>query len=114
MASMSVSDLDDRDREREHSATGNSNGNSNGASNGAGDDLKIDGPDPDADLDLAVSVAGDSVAGNASTAANPRKRKKSSRASVSQQLPLVCLVSSTPRELRHAPPNVVSHSSKSL
>ncbi|KAJ4421818.1 hypothetical protein N0V82_003517 [Gnomoniopsis sp. IMI 355080] len=80
MASVSVSDLDDRDQEREHSATGNSNGNGNGNGNGAGDDLKIDGPDPDADLDLAVSVAGDSVAGNASAAANPRKRKKSSRA----------------------------------
>ncbi|KAJ4389912.1 hypothetical protein N0V93_007384 [Gnomoniopsis smithogilvyi] len=80
MASMSMSDLDDRDREREHSATANSIGNGNGNGNGIGDDLKIDVPDPDPDLDLAVSVAGDSVAGNASAPANPRKRKKSSRA----------------------------------
>lgn len=92
MASMSMSDLDDREREREHSATGNGNGN------GIGDDLKIDAPEPDPDLDLAVSVAGDSVAGNASAATNPRKRKKSSRASVSppHKLPLVFLVPSMP------------------
>lgn len=40
--------------------------------------------DRDPDQDLATSVAGDSVAGtNTGVAANPRKRKKSSRASVS-------------------------------
>lgn len=37
--------------------------------------------DPEPELDLAASVAGDSVAGTTITApANPRKRKKSSRA----------------------------------
>lgn len=39
--------------------------------------------DRDPDQDLAASVAGDSVAGTTTAAAaNPRKRKKSSRASV--------------------------------
>lgn len=81
MASMSISDLDDRERDREHSG------------NGIGDDLKNDVPDPDPDMDLAVSVAGDSVTGNASAPTNPRKRKKSSRASVpNSNLSLVCLV----------------------
>lgn len=86
MASMSMSDLDDR--ERGHSDNGNGNGN--------GDDLKIDVPDREPDLDLAVSVAGDSVAGNPSAATNPRKRKKSSRASVLLNSSPACLPPSTP------------------
>lgn len=102
MASMSMSDLDDRERDQEHGGNGDGddNGNGNGSGNTNidtntntnvnGDNLKIDALDRDPDLDLAVSVAGDSVAGNLSAATNPRKRKKSSRASV----PVIRLFSS--------------------
>lgn len=64
-----ISDFDDRERDD------------------SGNDTKVvdtstDRPDRDPDLDLAASAAGDSVADNASVVTNPRKRKKSSRASV--------------------------------
>lgn len=63
-----ISDFDDR--ERDHS--------------GNGDDSKVNDMNlPDGDPDPDLAAAEDSVAGNPSTATNPRKRKKSSRALVS-------------------------------
>lgn len=65
-----------------------SNGNNAGNGNGNGNGVSPAPPNPvadqDPDQDLAASVAGDSVAGTTTgPATNPRKRKKSSRASVS-------------------------------
>lgn len=62
--------------------------------------------DREPDLDLAASVAGDSVAGTTAATApvNPRKRKKSSRASVSSHfcLPLLSRILYTPPSHRTA------------
>lgn len=59
--------------------------------------------DRDAEQDLAASIAGDSVAGtNAGAPANPRKRKKSSRASVTFSFVLPRLIHTSPFCYRRA------------
>lgn len=71
------------DPKDENSGNGNSNSNSNGNGNGVSPAPPNPVADRDPEQDLAASVAGDSVAGTTTgPATNPRKRKKSSRASV--------------------------------
>jgi len=66
-----VSDFDDRERD-----------DSGNGDDPRGANTNLPDRDPDEDQ-VAASIAGDSATGNPPTATNPRKRKKSSRASVS-------------------------------